>query len=259
MDLSITSILWLCLAALAAGCVNSLAGGGTLLTFPTLTAALAFYGRDEAVVLANATSTVALVPGALAGAWGYRSELKPVRHWLTILVWPSLLGGLIGSLLLTRLDPHYFAVVVPWLLLSAAVVFLCDTIWGRNRKPHAESRTRLAHFGLVAAQFVIGIYGGYFGAGIGILMLTALALMGVGDIHAMNSLKTILNACINGVSVVVFIVDKKVEWQCVLPMALAAIAGGYLGARLALRVKPRVVRWIVIAIGFGLAGVYFNR
>jgi uncharacterized membrane protein YfcA len=249
----------LCLAALAAGAVNSLAGGGTLLTFPALTAALAARGADEAKVWANATSTVALVPGALAGAWGYRREVESVRHWLTILAAPSLIGGIIGSLLLTRLDPHFFSVVVPWLLLGAAVVFLFDTLWGRARTARPESRSPAAVAGLVAFQFAVGVYGGYFGAGIGILMLSALALMGVGDIHRMNSLKTLLNACINGVSVVVFICDGKVEWKCAVPMAVASIAGGYLGARLALNVKPRYVRWIVIAIGFGLAIFYFRR
>jgi uncharacterized membrane protein YfcA len=244
---------------MAAGAVNSLAGGGTLLTFPALTAALAFKGSDEAKVWANATSTVALVPGALAGAWGYRGEIGHVRNWLAILVIPSFIGGVIGSLLLTRLDPHYFAIVVPWLLLAAAVVFLWDTIWGSHRKPRPESNSTAGVAALTFFQFCVGVYGGYFGAGIGILMLSALALMGVGDIHRMNSLKILLNACINGVSVVIFVWDGKVEWQCALPMAVSAIVGGYLGARLALKVKPRAVRWIVIAIGFGLALVYFWR
>lgn len=259
MDLSLSSLTWLCLSALAAGAVNSLAGGGTLLTFPALTLALKSLGADEASVVANATSTVALVPGALAGAWGYRHEIGQVRHWLAILAAPSLIGGIIGSLLLTRLDPHYFSAVVPWLLLLAAVVFLLDTLLGRFRTVRPESQSRGAVAGLVAFQLAVGIYGGYFGAGIGILMLSALALMGVGDIHRMNSLKTLLNACINGVSVVIFVSDGKVVWKYALPMALASIVGGYLGARLALRVKPRHVRWIVIAIGFGLAVFYFMR
>ncbi|HEY3966071.1 MAG TPA: sulfite exporter TauE/SafE family protein [Planctomycetaceae bacterium] len=259
MDLSNSSLFWLCLSALAAGAVNSLAGGGTLLTFPALTAALAAHGPNEAKVWANATSTVALVPGALAGAWGYRREIAPVRRWLAILAVPSLIGGVIGSLLLTRLDPRYFAVLVPWLLLAAAVVFLLDTLLGRYRTTRPESRSLATISGLVVFQFAVGVYGGYFGAGIGIMMLSALALMGVGDIHRMNSLKTLLNACINGVSVAIFVHDGKVEWKYAAPMALASIVGGYLGARLALRVKPRVVRWMVISIGFGLAMYYFQR
>lgn len=259
MDISTSSLVWLCLSALAAGAVNSLAGGGTLLTFPVLIAALSTHGPDEAKVLANATSTVALVPGALAGAWGYRREIVQMRHWLAILAAPSLVGGIIGSLLVTRLPPHYFAVLVPWLLLLAAVVFLVDTILGRSKTLRRESHSPAAVAGLVVFQFGVAIYGGYFGAGIGILMLSALALMGAGDIHRLNSLKTVLNACINGVSVIIFVSDGKVVWECALPMAVASILGGYLGARLALRVQPRYVRWAVIVIGFGLAAIYFRR
>jgi hypothetical protein len=257
------SLFWLCLSALGAGAVNSLAGGGTLLTFPALIAALATLGlsQAEAAVVANATSTVALVPGALAGGWGYRHEFQPVRKWFDLLAGPSLVGGVIGSLLVTRLHPRYFAALVPWLLLAAAVVFLLDTLLGRKRNQtlRPETHSARAVAGLVIFQFLVGVYGGYFGAGIGILMLSSLALMGVGDMHRMNSLKTLLNACINGVSVAVFIFEDKVAWRLALPMAVAAILGGYLGARLALRVRPRSVRWAVICIGFGLAIYYFRR
>jgi uncharacterized membrane protein YfcA len=257
------SMIGLCLSALAAGAVNSLAGGGTLLTFPVLVLALSSLGmsRDEAAVVANATSTVALVPGSLAGAWGYRREMPAARRWLAILAGPSLVGGVIGSLLVTRLPPHYFAALVPWLLLTAAVVFLGDTLLGRYRPVslHETKPSSAAVVGLVMCQFAVAVYGGYFGAGIGILMLTSLALMGVGDMHRMNALKTVLNGCINGISVVVFVNDGKVNWQYAVPMAVAAILGGYLGAWGALRVKPRSVRWAVVCIGFGLAGYYFWR
>ena len=258
-----TTTIWLCLSALIAGAVNSLAGGGRLLTFPTLVAALSALGMSasEATVVANATSTVALVPGALAGAWGYRREMSAARLWLQILVVPSLVGGIIGSLLVTRLPSKYFAELVPWLLLLAAVVFLSDTVLGRYRKIHPRAESEKPSPGataaLIAAQFAVSIYGGYFGAGVGILMLSSLALMGVGDMHRMNALKTVLNACINGVSVVVFVNDGKVNWQFAIPMTLASILGGYLGARLALRIPPRFVRWTVIGIGFGLAAYYF--
>ena len=263
MDLSASSLFWLCLSALGAGAVNSLAGGGTLLTFPALIAALVSQriSTEEAAVIANATSTVALVPGALAGAWGYRHEFRPVRGWFYLLAGPSLVGGVIGSLLVTRLPPRYFATLVPWLLLLAAVVFLLDTVLGRKRSQtlRPETHTPRAVAGLVVFQFCVAVYGGYFGAGIGILMLSSLALMGLGDMHRMNSLKTLLNACINGVAVAVFVADGKVEWRYALPMSITAILGGYLGARLALRIKPRTVRWAVICIGFGLAGYYFSR
>jgi hypothetical protein len=259
---SASTLIGLCLSALVAGAVNSLAGGGTLLTFPVLIAALApSLGRDEAAVVANATSTVALVPGSLAGAWGYRREIPGARRWLLLLAGPSVIGGIIGSLLVTRLDPKYFSELVPWLLLTAALVFLADTVVGRTRRidPLGRPPARGATAALVLFQLGVAIYGGYFGAGIGILMISSLALMGVGDMHRMNALKTVLNACINGVSVVVFIADGKVHWPFALPMTVAAIVGGYLGARLALRIEPRYVRWAVICIGFGLAAFYFWR
>lgn len=259
---SASTLTGLCLSALVAGAVNSLAGGGTLLTFPVLIAALApSLGRDEAAVIANATSTVALVPGSLAGAWGYRREIPAARRWLLLLAGPSVIGGIIGSLLVTRLDPKYFAELVPWLLLAAALVFLADTVVGRTRRIDRLGRapTRGATAALVLFQLGVAIYGGYFGAGIGILMISSLALMGAGDMHQMNALKTVLNACINGVSVVVFVADGKVHWPFALPMTVAAILGGYLGARLALRIEPRYVRWAVICIGFGLAAFYFWR
>ena len=141
MEFSASSV-WLCLSALAAGVVNSLAGGGTLLTFPALMAALSVLGPAEAAVVANATSTVALVPGSLAAAWGYRREVDAARRWLAILSGPSLAGGIVGSLLVTRLDPGYFSALVPWLLFLAALIFLADTLLARYRpvrtEPHAE-------------------------------------------------------------------------------------------------------------------------
>jgi hypothetical protein len=250
---------WLCFTALIAGAVNSVAGGGTLLTFPALLAVLTREEAALAAVIANATSTVALVPASLAGAWGYRRQMSEARRWLLLLAPPSFVGGVVGSLLLTRLNPSYFTALVPWLLLIAAALFLFDTVVPR-RKTVADSEPRSgAVVGLIFFQFVVAIYGGYFGAGIGILMLSALAMMGVGDINQMNALKTLLGSCINGVSVLIFISDAKVAWRYALPMAAAGIIGGYLGAAGALRIRPRAVRWIVIAIGFGLAAYFFSR
>jgi len=254
-------LLTLCLTAFIAGVVNSVAGGGTLLTFPALGVVFSSLGHSDAdaMVFANATSTTALVPGSVAGAWGYRGEVAHTRRWLLLLALPSLVGGVLGSLLVTKLDAKYFAALVPWLLLAAAILFLFDTVVPK-KKPDTSSQpghsvramTSLAFF-----QLLVAIYGGYFGAGMGILMLSSLALMGVGNIHEMNALKSILGSIINGVSVVVFVVEGQVFWRYALPMAVAAIIGGYLGARLALRIRPRYVRWAVIAIGFGLAGYYF--
>jgi uncharacterized membrane protein YfcA len=254
MSDSLGVYILLCLSAVAAGAVNSIAGGGTLLTFPSLLTVV------EPVV-ANATSTVALVPGSLASGWGYRREMQAARRWLVILIWPSLLGGAAGALLVTELDPEYFEALVPWLLLTAATLFLFQPAIARLTgigKSHELPNSRM-RFGIIAFQFLVAVYGGYFGAGIGILMLSSLSLMGISDIHQMNALKCILGACINGVAVVVFIVEKKVDWPFALLMSVACIVGGYLGARFARRLNSNVVRWLVIVIGFGLAGHFFYR
>lgn len=245
----------LCVSAFIAGVVNSIAGGGTLLTFPML------LHTGIGSKLANTTSTIGLVPGSMAGVWGFRRELQGTQPWLLLLIGPSLLGGLVGSLLLTELEDKYFELVVPWLLLLAALLFGLQPYLNRffsPGTPHAPVAFWLKVV-LVFFQFFVGVYGGYFGAGIGILMLASLGLMGVGDIHRMNAIKTILASCINGVSVLVFVLKNEVVWSYGPIMAIAAILGGYYGASLS-RVLPRsLVRWIVILVGLGLAGYYFGK
>lgn len=245
--------LWLLLSALAAGALNSIAGGGTLLTFPALLTVVS-------PVVANATSTVALVPGSLAGAWGYRGELGHSARWIGVLLWPSLLGGALGAVLVSRLPERYFKALIPWLILLAAVLFLVQPLVVRLARIEAEQAPRRRTVvGIFFFQFFVATYGGYFGAGIGILMLSALGLMGIADIHRMNALKTLLAGCINAVAVIVFVIEQKVDWRYALSMAVAAIAGGYLGARTARRLNRTVVRWVVIAIGFGLAAHFFYQ
>jgi uncharacterized membrane protein YfcA len=242
-------------SAFAAGVVNTLAGGGTLLTFPAL---MSFGGLGAQ--LANGTSTVALVPGSLAGAWGFRRELGEVRRWLLLLLPPSLLGGLLGSLLVTELPSSYFDAMVPWLILTASLLFLVQPLLARRFPPHPSGqptvRTRAA---LVFFQFLVAVYGGYFGAGIGILMLSSLAFMGVADIHRLNALKTILAAAMNGTSVLVFAVRGVVDWSLAPPMMLGAIAGGYSAAFVGRRLPRWLVRWFVIAVGLALSAFYFAR
>ena len=249
------------LAAMAAGAVNSLAGGGTLLTFPALLAALAPLGHAHAAVVANITSTVALVPGSMAGAWGYYHELRHVRRWVVTLAAPSLVGGLAGSLLVTRLDPRYFAFLVPWLTLLAALLFLAQPIFARRTQRggvHAPPSAR-AVVAIIFFQFLVGVYGGYFGAGIGILMLGALAAMGLPDVHQMNAVKTVLGSLINGISVVVFVAGGQVEWRYALVMAVAAVIGGYFAARGAKYLPRSLVRWVIIVVGFGLSAYFFYK
>jgi uncharacterized membrane protein YfcA len=244
----------LCLSALGAGVVNAVAGGGTLLTFPALLLVI----NDRA---ANITSTVALVPGSLAGAWGYRQEMREVGPWLRLLTIPSLLGGLVGAFLLILLPGSYFVIVVPWLLLLAALLFLLQPTLARRLKHKGDGALPAPGWRLVLMlfQFGVAVYGGYFGAGIGVLMLSALGLMGMSDIHRMNAVKTLLAGYINGVSVLVFLFSGEVYWVYGPIMALAAIVGGYLGARVGRRLPRSLVRWTVILIGLGLAGYYFAK
>jgi uncharacterized membrane protein YfcA len=245
--------VWLCLSALAAGAINSIAGGGTLLTFPALTTVVPYE-------VANATSTVALLPGSAAAAWGYRREFAELRRWALLLAGPSLVGGAVGTFLVIWF-PVAFVRLVPWLILAAALLFLLQPTLSRftraGKEPGRPTAGALA--AVVVFQFLVAVYGGYFGAGIGILMISSLSLMGTGTIHHMNALKTFLAACINGVSVVVWVANNKVNWDYVPAMAGGAIVGGYVGARVARRMPKDAVRWIVIAIGFTLAAYYFSK
>ena len=245
--------LVLCLCAFVAGVMNSVAGGGTLLTFPAVLTALAPLGADAAA-FANGTSTVALLPGSFAGAVGYRQELAASKRFVLRMIVPCILGGYIGARLVA-LDKGTFAYLVPWLILTAAVLFLIQqpvVRWMKKHRPDHEPGLA-GQAGLIAFQFLIALYGGYFGAGIGILMLTALGFMGVGDLHRMNGVKTLLAAIINLSAVVVFVGDSLVHWPYALAMAVSAIVGGYAGARVARRLRPEAVRWVVIAIGFGMS------
>ncbi len=247
------SLLLLSAAAFLGGAINAIAGGGTLLTFPALLAILS-------PVSANATSTVALFPGSLAGAWGYRRELAEVQPVLARLWLPSLIGGILGSLAVTRFPERVFETLVPWLLLAASTLMLLQRPIARRIGAHPHTAPAASTAAAVAFfQLLVGIYGGYFGAGIGILMLSSLSLMGIGNIHRMNALKTILAAMINGVTVAIFMFERIIVWKYALIMAVASIAGGYLGARGARRLPQKVVRTIVLAIGFGVSGYYFYR
>ncbi|MCS7046208.1 MAG: sulfite exporter TauE/SafE family protein [Gemmataceae bacterium] len=253
--------VWLCLAAAAAGAVNAVAGGGTLLTFPALRFTPLLTSRWDGSILANATSTVALLPGSVASAWGYRTELRRCRTWLVALSLPSLLGGGLGAELLVHGGPRIFEPLVPWLILTAACLFLLQPALARYFRRHA-GRTPPGPVllgAIILGQFAIGVYGGYFGAGIGILMLSSLAFLGLDDIHHVNALKTFLAFCTNGISAVLFVVRAQVYWPYAVAMAAAAILGGYVGARWARTLRPDAVRGMVIAIGFGLAAYYFSR
>lgn len=234
-------------SAFLGGAVNSIAGGGTLLTFPSLLLVLS-------PVAANATSTMALLPGSLAAGWGYRKQLSNSRHHLLRLWPPSIIGGLIGSLLVIRMPEKVFATLVPWLLVTASTLLLLQKPISRwiGAHPHEAPKTSTL-VGIVFFQLLVGIYGGYFGAGIGILMLSSLAFVGISHIHQMNAVKNLLAASINGMTAVIFLIAGVIVWKYAIVMAVCAIAGGYSGARVAQRMPVPVVRAIVVAIGFGVA------
>jgi hypothetical protein len=235
-------------SAFAAGAINSVAGGGTLLTFPTLV----WLGLDS--VAANATSTVAIWPGSLGGMWGYRKELRTADPRMLALTVPSLIGGIAGALLLRFTPPSIFDAIVPFLILFATVLFMLQETVQRMFKTGQRGLT-----GAILFQFFVALYGGYFGAGIGILMLAALSILGLTDIHQMNGLKNFFALCINGVAAMYFMFAHMVHWPYVLIMAIGAIAGGYGGAGLARRIGRTVVRKIVIGIGFAMAGSLFVK
>jgi len=245
--------LWLLLAALGAGVMNALAGGGTLLTFPALQTVVP-------LIVANATSSTALAPASLASVWGYRREITAARHWLVVLLLPTVLGSIVGAATLIVMPEKYFALLVPWLLLLAAVLFLVQPYLAK-RTGHAAGSAPSGRRMLAVAvfQFFVAVYGGYFGAGMGIMMLSALSVMGMSDIHEMNAVKSVLAALINSLAIAVFILDGKVDWYYAFFMAGTAILGGFLGAHYGRRLPRALVRWVVIAIGFGLAAHFFYR
>lgn len=235
-------------SAAAAGVMNALAGGGTLLTFP----ALLFVGVPA--VQANATSTVALLPGALASMAGYRREVRAHASWLRTLFLPSLAGGAIGSLLLLRTPDATFAALAPWLVLFATLLFAIQAALGR-KSPDAAPRISL----LVAsgAQLLVGIYGGFFGAGIGILMLVILGFLGLTDIHAMNGLKNFFGFSINVVAAALFVWHGKVLWPEALVMVAGATLGGYGGAGFGRRIGKEKARAAVVVIGLAMTALLF--
>ena len=261
-------LLLVVLAAAVGGAINSIAGGGTLVTFPALV------GLGVPAIVANATSTVALWPGAVGSIFGYRSELAGARDWAIRFAMPSLLGGLVGALLLLRTPGERFDAIVPWLVLGATLLFLIQrplmaAIRQRMRpeatgqrpeeRPSHDSRvtshvndpaTRPPTIALLLFQFAVAIYGGYFGAGIGILMLAALGFMGFTNIHRMNGLKNWGGLCINLTAASTFAILGLVNWTVAIAMAIGATAGGYAGSRFAQRLRQEAVRSVVVVIGF---------
>jgi uncharacterized membrane protein YfcA len=244
-------IIGLAASAAAAGLINAVAGGGTLITFPTL---LVF---GTAPLVANATSTMALVIGTAGGVFGYRRQLAAVKPWLWRLIPPSLLGGLLGSGLLTHTSDRTFSRLIPFLILFATVLFLAQGLIRRKTAAAIGAPSTAAVAGAIVFQFGVAVYGGYFGAGIGILMLASLGLIGLTDIHQMNGLKTVLGSLINVVAAVTFISAGIVDWPRAGVMTVGALAGYLAGSHYSQRIPQVQVRRLVTAIGLVIAAVAF--
>jgi hypothetical protein len=236
-------------AGAIAGLMNAIAGGGTIITFP----ALIFAGLPS--IAANATSTVALIPSALGYTFGYRKNIPAVWRWIKLFALVSLVGGFLGGLLLVRTPPAVFDWLVPFLILTATVLFMAQGYFKKlfriERRPDGLHRTRWI-VGAVFFQFVVSVYGGYFGAGIGILMLATLGMLGVGDIHEMNTVKGILGFLINIVAAVYFAIKGLVHWEAALVMICGSVIGGYSGAHFAQRIPEKAVRRLITGIGLVL-------
>lgn len=234
-------------ASVVAGVINSLAGGGSLVTFP----ALLFAGLNP--IDANASSVVALLPGTFSGAWAYRESILTVTEVsVTRFIAVSLIGGLLGALLLLWTPTAIFAGLVPWLTLFSTIVFAV----GNFAPLETIRRLNIGPRGALVVHFVISLYGGYFGGGIGFLMLAALTLYGMRDINAMNGLKMMLVGVMSVTSIIAFAVADVIRWPETVPMLIGSAVGGYLGAHGAKRVDQRLIKAFVVVLGAGLT-VYF--
>jgi uncharacterized protein len=241
------------LATVLAGTINALAGGGGLITFPLLMLVLT-------PVTADATSAVALFFAYPTAVWRTRSQLEGVlgHGWLWLLLIPSVLGGLIGALLLSRTDNRNFIQLVPWLVLVATVIIVLRPILVRQDESgsvHPDITLALWPVA-IAAIFLVGLYGGYFGSGIGILMIGALSFISRGDIRHVVALKNFLTLCMRGVAILVLIFEGSVNWSYGVPMAIGGLVGGYVGGMISHRANRTVVRAIVITIGSAASAYY---
>lgn len=256
MDPTVLSAADLALAALAAaaaGAVNALAGGGTLITFPTLTA------LGLPAVAANVTNTIALAPGHLGATLAQTRDLAGQRARVRRLVPAALLGGLVGGLLLLLTSEKVFRQLVPFLiLLASALLAVQERVRGwlvRRLGTHHASHEGLA----VLPVFAASIYGGYFGAGLSVIVLAALGLLVDESLTRLNATKQAIGFTANGAAAVLFLFSGQVHWPAVAAMLVAAVAGGWAGGRLAGRVRPATLRLVVVTVGVVVGVVYLVR
>lgn len=236
-------------AAFFAGAMNSVAGGGSFLSFPALIAA------GVPAIPANATNSGAMWVGTFGSARAYWPDVRPHKRLLYSVLAVSIVGSIIGACLLLLTPAATFDRLIPWLLLFATVVFAVSPYLV---KPHAGRSP--AHQGWqLAVQFFVAIYGGYFGAGMGILMLAILTFTGLPSFNATNGMKNVLSVAINGCSLIPFLFARVIDWRFAIPMCVTALIGGYVGAHFFRRVPSLVARIIVIAIGITMTAIFFVR
>jgi uncharacterized membrane protein YfcA len=243
-------------AAIFGGALNAVAGGGSFLTFP----ALLFMGVPP--ISANTTSTAALLPGVFASITGYREDFPKATTFVLWLSVASLVGGLAGAVFLLRTPEEAFRRLIPYLLGIATLTFILSkrlSEWMGRAEHHITAPSTRALVGVSFAQLIISIYGGYFGGGMGIMMLAVLTLLGMTHIHRMNALKNSLGALINGVAVVAFVIAGAVRWAPAAVMIVGGMSGGYLGAATARKVDPKRVRVLVIVIAWAMTVYFFVR
>jgi uncharacterized protein len=244
------NFILLLVAGVVAGAMNAAAGGGSFVTLP----AMIFAGVPS--IEANASSTVALFPGAVASVFAYRDDFKPFEYIsLRVMLTVSMLGGLVGAMLLLWTPAKRFDAIVPWLLLAGTLVFA----FGGRAGALLRRFVRIGPMTVLCVQFLLGIYCGYFGGAVGIMTLAVFSLLGMTDIRAMNATKTLVVGATNAIAVVCFILASKVWWPQTSVMLIAAVLGGYGGARFARRVPPHRLRFGISVFNFVITAVFFLR
>jgi uncharacterized protein len=258
-ELNLFSMLLVAGGAFLAGGMNALAGGGTFFSFPALLAA------GVPPITANASNTVALWPASLSSAWAYRKELSNHRQWVIALTVIALIGGTAGGLLLLAISNAAFSQLIPWLLLLATLLFAFSKPIGtlvKTAKQRLGVSNKNDHPGSPGGlffQFLVTVYGGFFGAGQGILTLAALSIQGITDIQELNALKNWISAVTYTVSALTFIIAGAIDWPFTLLMLVTATAGGYAGAHLARRLPAAWLKNLVITVGTSLTVIYFFK
>lgn len=243
-------LLLLVLAGLLAGTMNAVAGGGSFVSFPVMV----LVGLPP--IAANATSTVALFPGTIASTWAYRDDLHGIAGVsLKVLIPIGLAGGTVGAILLLITPGAAFDAVIPWLLLLATLTFA----GGRNLGDWLRRYIRIGRSAFLAIQFILSIYGGYFGGAIGLMMMAVWTLIDSSELKAMAPTRTALVSAANGAAVICFVIAGAVRWPEMLAMMVSAIAGGYYGARLARHLPPPMLRWFVVALSAVVTVAFFLR